>query len=80
MNEFYEIIKVTQYYKNNNKAPVELSIIYPLRKEINFRKFNIILLEKNQYRKYSPKKKPKKNNFLLLFLLLLFLQGLILGG
>ena len=41
VNEFYAITEVTQYYKNYNKTPVELSIIYPLKKEINFRKFTI---------------------------------------
>ena len=41
MNEFYAITKVAQYYKNNNKILVELSIIYPLLKEINFSKFTI---------------------------------------
>ena len=29
VNEFYAITQVTQYYKNNNKSPVELSISYP---------------------------------------------------
>ena len=33
VNEFYAVTQVTQYYKNNNKAPVELSIIYPLKKK-----------------------------------------------
>ena len=41
VNEFYVITQVTLYYKNNNKAPIELSIIYPLKKEINFRIFTI---------------------------------------
>ena len=31
VNEFYAISRVTQYYKNNNNKPVELSIIYTLR-------------------------------------------------
>ena len=60
MNEFYEIIKVTQYYKNNNKAPFELSIIYPLRKEINFRKFNININGKKSISKISPKEKAEE--------------------
>ena len=60
MNEFYEIIKVTQYYKNNNKAPVELSIIYPLRKEINFCKFNINIIGKKSISKKSPKEKAEE--------------------
>ena len=41
MNEFYAITKEAQYYKNNNKILVELSIIYPLLKETNFSKFTI---------------------------------------
>ena len=57
VNEFYAITKVTQYYKNNNNKPVELSIIYPLRKEINFRKFNINIDGKKSYSKIFEKEK-----------------------
>ena len=57
VNEFYAITKVTQYYKNNNNKPVELSIIYPLRKEINFRKFSINIDGKKSYSKIFEKEK-----------------------
>ena len=57
VNEFYAITQVTQYYKNNNNAPVELSIIYPLRKEINFRKFTINVNGKKSVSKIFPKEK-----------------------
>jgi hypothetical protein len=42
VNEFYAITKVKQYYKNNNNKPVELNIIYPLKREINFK--NLVLI------------------------------------
>ena len=57
VNEFYAVTKVTQYYKNNNNKPVELSIIYPLRKEINFRKFSINIDGKKSYSKIFEKEK-----------------------
>ena len=57
VNEFYAITQVTQYYKNNNKAPIELNIIYPLKKEINFRKFTINVNGKKSISKIFPKEK-----------------------
>ena len=60
VNEFYAITQVTQYYKNNNKVPVELSIIYPLRKEINFRKFTININGKKSISKIFPKEKAEE--------------------
>ena len=60
VNEFYAITQVTQYYKNINKAPVELSIIYPLKKEINFRKFTINVNGKKSVSKIFPKEKAKE--------------------
>ena len=60
VNEFYAITEVTQYYKNNNKAPVELSIIYPLKKEINFRKFTINVNGKKSVSKIFPKEKAEE--------------------
>ena len=60
VNEFYAITEVTQYYKNNNKAPVELSIIYPLKREINFRKFTINVNGKKSISKIFPKEKAKE--------------------
>ena len=60
VNEFYAITQVTQYYKNNNNAPVELSIIYPLRKEINFRKFTINVNGKKSVSKIFPKEKAEE--------------------
>ena len=60
VNEFYAITQVTQYYKNNNKAPVELSIIYPLKKEINFRKFTINVNGKKSVSKIYPKEKAEE--------------------
>ena len=41
VNEFYAVTQVTQYYKNNNNKPVELTITYPLKREINFKKFTV---------------------------------------
>ena len=57
VNEFYAITQVTQYYKNNNNKPVELSIIYPLRKEINFKKFSINIDGKKSFSKIFEKEK-----------------------
>ena len=57
VNEFYALTQVTQYYKNNNNKPVELTIIYPLKKEINFRKFNIKINDKKAYSKIFEKEK-----------------------
>jgi hypothetical protein len=56
VNEFYAVTQVTQYYKNNNK-PVELSILYPLRKEINFRKFSININGKKSFSRIFEKEK-----------------------
>ena len=60
VNEFYAITEITQYYKNNNKKTVELSIEYPLNKEINFRKFTININGKKSYSKIFEKEKAKE--------------------
>ena len=60
VNEFYAVTQVTQYYKNNNNKPVELTIIYPLKKEINFRKFNIKINDKKAYSKIFEKEKAEE--------------------
>ena len=60
VNEFYAITEVTQYYKNNNKAPVELNIIYPIRREINFRKFTVNVNGKKSVSKIFPKEKAEE--------------------
>ena len=60
VNEFYGITQVTQYYKNNNNKPVELSILYPLRKEINFRKFSININGKKSFSKILEKEKAEE--------------------
>ena len=57
VNEFYAVTQVTQYYKNNNNKPVELSILYPLRKEINFRKFSININGKKSFSRIFEKEK-----------------------
>ena len=57
VNEFYAITQITQYYKNNNNKPIELNIIYPLRKEINFRKFSIKINGKKSVSKIFEKEK-----------------------
>ena len=57
VNEFYAKTEVTQYYKNNNNKPVELSIIYPLKKEINFKKFSININGKKSVSKIFEKEK-----------------------
>ena len=60
VNEFYAITQVTQYYKNNNKVPVELNIIYPLKREINFRKFTVNINGKKSISKIFPKEKAEE--------------------
>ena len=60
VNEFYAITQVTQYYKNNNKVPIELNIIYPLKREINFRKFTINVNGKKSISKIFPKEKAEE--------------------
>ena len=60
VNELYAITQVTQYYKNNNDRPVELSIIYPLKKEIIFRKFTINVNGKKSYSKIFEKEKAEE--------------------
>ena len=60
VNEFYAITEVTQYYTNNNKAPIELNIIYPLKKEINFRKFTINVNGKKSISKIFSKEKAEE--------------------
>ena len=60
VNEFYAITQVTQYYKNNNNKPVELNIIYPLKKEINFRKFTVNVNGKKSVSKIFPKEKAEE--------------------
>ena len=62
VNEFYAITQVTQNYKNNNSVPIELNIIYPLRKEINFRKFTINVDGKKSISKIFPKEKAEEKN------------------
>ena len=60
INEFYALTQVTQYYKNNNDKSIELSIIYPLRKEINFRKFTINIDGKKSFSKIFEKEKAEE--------------------
>ena len=60
VNEFYAVTQVTQYYKNNNNKPVELSIIYPLKKEINFRKFIININGQKSISKIFTKEKAEE--------------------
>ena len=60
VNEFYAITELTQYYTNNNKAPIELNIIYPLKKEINFRKFTINVNGKKSISKIFSKEKAEE--------------------
>ena len=60
VNEFYAVTQVTQYYKNNNNKPVELSIIYPLKKEINFRKFIININGQKSISKIFAKEKAEE--------------------
>ena len=60
VNEFYAVTQVTQYYKNDNKVPIELNIIYPLKREINFRKFTININGKKSISKIFPKEKAEE--------------------
>ena len=55
------ITQMTQYYKNNNNVPMELNIIYPFKKEINFRKFIINVNWKKSISKIFTKEKAKEN-------------------
>ena len=57
VNEFYAVTQITQYYKNNNNKPIELSITYPLRKEINFKKFTININGKKSVSRIFDKEK-----------------------
>ena len=57
INEFYAVTNVIQYYKNNNNKPVELSIIYPFRREVQFRKFTILIDGKKAISKILEKEK-----------------------
>jgi len=57
VNEFFAETKVIQYYKNNNNKPVELTVIYPLRKEINFKKLSIDINGKKSYSRIFEKEK-----------------------
>ena len=57
VNEFYAVTQITQYYKNNNNKPIELSITYPLRKEINFKKFTISINGKKSVSRIFDKEK-----------------------
>ena len=60
VNELYAITKVKQYYKNNNNKPVELNVIYPLKREINFKKFNIDINGKKAYSRIFDKEKAEE--------------------
>ena len=60
VNEFYAITKVKQYYKNNNNKPVELNVIYPLKREINFKKFSIDINGKKAYSRIFDKEKAEE--------------------
>ena len=60
VNEFYAITQVTQYYKNNNNKPVELNIIYPLKKEILFKKFTININGQKSISKIFTKEKAEE--------------------
>ena len=57
VNEFFAETKVIQYYKNNNNKPVELTVIYPLRKEINFKKLSLDINGKKSYSRIFEKEK-----------------------
>ena len=57
VNEFYATTQVTQYYMNYNDKPVELSISYPLKKEIIFKKFTIKINDKKACSKILDKEK-----------------------
>ena len=60
VNEFFAETKVIQYYKNNNNKPVELTVIYPLRKEINFKKLSLDINGKKSYSRIFEKEKAEE--------------------
>jgi len=57
VSEFFAETKVIQYYKNNNNKPVELTVVYPLRKEINFKKLSLDINGKKSYSRIFEKEK-----------------------
>lgn len=43
INEFYGITKINQIYTNHSKDEIEMNLILPLQKEIQFSKFILFL-------------------------------------
>ena len=60
INEFYGITKVYQTYINHSENEIELKIILPLKKEIQFSKFTLLMDGKKIISKVLSKEKAKE--------------------
>ena len=60
INEFYGITKVNQIYTNHTENEIELKIILPLKKEIQFSKFTLLMDGKKIISKVLSKEKAKE--------------------
>ena len=60
INEYYGITKVKQTYKNDTENPLELEIILPLVKEIQFSKFTVLMNNQKIISKVLEKEKAEE--------------------
>ena len=60
INEFYGITKINQIYTNHSKDEIEMNLILPLQKEIQFSKFILFLDGKKIISKVINKEKAKE--------------------
>ena len=60
INEFYGITKINQIYTNHSKDEIEMNLILPLQKEIQFSKFTLLMDGKKITSKILSKEKAKE--------------------
>ena len=60
INEAYALTEVCQYFKNPLSKPIELSISFPIKQEIQFNKFIVTIGDKKVVSKILPKEKAKE--------------------
>ena len=60
INEFYGITRVKQIYKNDTEKPLELEIILPILKEIQFSKFTVLMNDQTIISKVLEKEKAEE--------------------
>ena len=60
INEFYGITRVKQIYKNDTENPLELEIILPILKEIQFSKFTVLMNDQTIISKVLEKEKAEE--------------------